>query len=57
MERENRELREEAVELQKKLATSRRREERLRAERNQHNLKLAMVKSGIDQLIKDPTIR
>ena len=56
MERENRELREEAVELQKKLATSRRRVERLRAERNQHNLKLAMVKSEIDQLIKDPTI-
>ena len=28
----------------------------MRAERNQHNLRLAMVKSGIDQLIKDPTI-
>ena len=56
LERENKDLRGEAEELRKKLATTRRREERLRAERNQHNLKLTMMKSGIDQLIKDPTI-
>ena len=56
LEKENKELREEAEDLRKKVATARRKEERLRAERNQHNLKLTMMKSGIDQLMKDPTI-
>ena len=53
LDRENNELKGKLSSMRKKLKNSVQREERLNSELKRHNLALTMMKSGINQLIKD----